>query len=122
MSRSARTLPVLMYRHVNASLDMITVSPQHFAAQMEYLADGVIARSARKQVAAFMLGDVMPENRWLSRLTMAISITGACVFQFFSAATTRFCGAVFSCQQLVCPWRNPSSSGCIGGRAAASVR
>jgi hypothetical protein len=38
MTRHAQCVPVLMYHHISSSPGMITVSPEHFAAQMAYIA------------------------------------------------------------------------------------
>ncbi|KND58002.1 Polysaccharide deacetylase [Candidatus Burkholderia verschuerenii] len=62
MSRRARALPVLMYHHVSTSPSMITVAPQHFAAQMAYLASAGYRTIGAAQLAAFMRGEDVPEK------------------------------------------------------------
>ncbi|SAL30789.1 polysaccharide deacetylase family protein [Caballeronia arvi] len=61
MSRKqARAVPVLMYHHVSTSPGMITVTPAHFSAQMEYLASAGYRTIGSAQLAAFLSGEDMP--------------------------------------------------------------
>jgi peptidoglycan/xylan/chitin deacetylase (PgdA/CDA1 family) len=62
MSRSARAVPVLMYHHVSTSPGMITVSPEHFAAQMAYLASAGYRTLGAAQLSAFLRGEDVPEK------------------------------------------------------------
>ncbi|KNH04851.1 Polysaccharide deacetylase [Candidatus Burkholderia brachyanthoides] len=65
MKRRARALPVLMYHHVSTSPGMITVTPQHFAEQMAYLASTGYRTIGAAQLAAFLEGDNVPEKSLL---------------------------------------------------------
>ncbi|BAN27707.1 polysaccharide deacetylase family protein [Caballeronia insecticola] len=58
--RNARAVPVLMYHHVSTSPGMITVKPEHFAAQMEYLASAGYRTIGSAQLAAFLRGEEVP--------------------------------------------------------------
>jgi peptidoglycan/xylan/chitin deacetylase (PgdA/CDA1 family) len=58
--RHARAVPVLMYHHVSTSPGMITVKPEHFAAQMDYLAGAGYRTIGSAQLAAFLRGDDVP--------------------------------------------------------------
>ena len=58
--RRARAVPVLMYHHVSTSPGMITVKPEHFAAQMDYLANAGYRTIGSAQLAAFLRGEDVP--------------------------------------------------------------
>ncbi|SAK46815.1 polysaccharide deacetylase [Caballeronia hypogeia] len=61
MSRSnARAVPVLMYHHISTSPGMITVNPEHFTAQMDYLAEAGYRTIGSAQLAAFLRGEDVP--------------------------------------------------------------
>ncbi|MDR5779356.1 polysaccharide deacetylase family protein [Caballeronia sp. LZ065] len=61
MSRQrANAVPVLMYHHVSTSPGMITVKPEHFAAQMEYLVNAGYCTLGSAQLAAFLRGEDVP--------------------------------------------------------------
>ena len=60
MSRRARAVPVLMYHHVSTSPGMITVTPAHFAAQMDYLASAGYRTIGAAQLSAFLAGEDVP--------------------------------------------------------------
>jgi peptidoglycan/xylan/chitin deacetylase (PgdA/CDA1 family) len=62
MSGKARAVPVLMYHHVSTSPGMITVSPEHFAAQMAYLAYAGYRTLGAEQLSAYLSGESMPEK------------------------------------------------------------
>ncbi|SAK47976.1 polysaccharide deacetylase family protein [Caballeronia fortuita] len=61
-AKPARAVPVLMYHHVSTSPGMITVSPDNFAAQMEYLARAGYRTIGSAQLAAFLSGEDVPEK------------------------------------------------------------
>ncbi|KQR73780.1 hypothetical protein ASG35_22715 [Burkholderia sp. Leaf177] len=60
MTLRARAVPVLMYHHVSTSPGMITVSPDHFAAQMAYLAEAGYKTASAAQLSAFLAGELLP--------------------------------------------------------------
>lgn len=62
MKRRAKAVPVLMYHHISTSPGMITVSPEHFAAQMEYLARGGYSTIGSAQLAGYLAGEPLPEK------------------------------------------------------------
>jgi len=62
MRGSARAVPVLMYHHVSSSPGMITVSPEHFAAQMAHMAKAGYRTLGSQQLAAFLAGKPVPEK------------------------------------------------------------
>jgi peptidoglycan/xylan/chitin deacetylase (PgdA/CDA1 family) len=57
MKGLACAVPVLMYHHVSPSPGMITVTPEHFAAQMAYLASAGYRSVGAGQLAAFLAGE-----------------------------------------------------------------
>ncbi|WP_321797770.1 polysaccharide deacetylase family protein [Caballeronia sp. J97] len=59
-AKQARAVPVLMYHHVSTSPGMITVRPDHFAAQMDYLASAGYRTIGSAQLAAFLGGEDVP--------------------------------------------------------------
>ncbi|SAL23300.1 polysaccharide deacetylase family protein [Caballeronia turbans] len=59
-AKQARAVPVLMYHHVSTSPGMITVAPENFAAQMDYLASAGYRTIGSAQLAAFLNGDDVP--------------------------------------------------------------
>ncbi|WP_250515926.1 polysaccharide deacetylase family protein [Caballeronia sp. INDeC2] len=59
-AKQARAVPVLMYHHVSTSPGMITVTPDNFAAQMDYLASAGYRTIGSAQLAAFLNGDDVP--------------------------------------------------------------
>jgi peptidoglycan/xylan/chitin deacetylase (PgdA/CDA1 family) len=62
MSGRARAVPVLMYHHISTSPGMITVTPEHFAEQMAYLADAGYRTLGSAQLEAFLRGEDVPEK------------------------------------------------------------
>jgi peptidoglycan/xylan/chitin deacetylase (PgdA/CDA1 family) len=62
MKRLAKAVPVLMYHHISTSAGMITVSPEHFAAQMAYLASAGYTTIGSAQLAAYLAGKPLPEK------------------------------------------------------------
>ncbi|MFM0197958.1 polysaccharide deacetylase family protein [Paraburkholderia strydomiana] len=62
MTRSAKALPVLMYHHISTSPGMITVSPDHFAAQMAHLANAGYTTIGSMQLAAYLGGEPLPKK------------------------------------------------------------
>lgn len=58
--RRARAVPVLMYHHVSTSPGMITVTPDHFAAQMDYLAGAGYRTIGSAQLEGFLRGEDLP--------------------------------------------------------------
>jgi peptidoglycan/xylan/chitin deacetylase (PgdA/CDA1 family) len=60
--RQARAVPVLMYHHVSTSPGMITVTPDHFAAQMDYLASAGYRTIGAAQLAGFLSGEDVPSK------------------------------------------------------------
>jgi len=60
MKGSARAVPVLMYHHISSSPGMITVTPEHFAAQMAYLASAGYRTLGSRQLSAFLTGEPVP--------------------------------------------------------------
>ena len=60
MKGSARAVPVLMYHHISSSPGMITVAPEHFAAQMAYLARAGYRTLGSQQLSAFLRGEPVP--------------------------------------------------------------
>ncbi|SPB13604.1 polysaccharide deacetylase [Caballeronia novacaledonica] len=59
-AKQARAVPVLMYHHVSTSPGMITVTPDNFAAQMDYLARAGYRTISAAQLAAFLNGEDVP--------------------------------------------------------------
>ncbi|SAK48264.1 polysaccharide deacetylase family protein [Caballeronia temeraria] len=59
-AKRARAVPVLMYHHVSTSPGMITVTPDNFAAQMDYLASAGYRTIGAAQLAAFLGGEDVP--------------------------------------------------------------
>jgi peptidoglycan/xylan/chitin deacetylase (PgdA/CDA1 family) len=62
MNRRAKAVPVLMYHHISTSPGMITVSPEHFAAQMAFLARGGYTTIGSTQLAAYLAGEPLREK------------------------------------------------------------
>jgi peptidoglycan/xylan/chitin deacetylase (PgdA/CDA1 family) len=62
MSGRARAVPVLMYHHVSTSPGMITVTPEHFAEQMAYVASAGYKTVGAAELAAFLRGEDLPEK------------------------------------------------------------
>jgi peptidoglycan/xylan/chitin deacetylase (PgdA/CDA1 family) len=62
MNRFAKALPVLMYHHISPSPGMITVSPEHFAAQMAHLADAGYTTIGSAQLSAYLAGEPLPKK------------------------------------------------------------
>jgi peptidoglycan/xylan/chitin deacetylase (PgdA/CDA1 family) len=62
MSGRARAVPVLMYHHISTSPGMITVTPEHFAAQMAYVASAGYKTVSAAELAAFLRGEDLPER------------------------------------------------------------
>lgn len=62
MTRHARCVPVLMYHHISSSPGMITVSPEHFAAQMDYVARAGYTTVGAAQLAAYLSGEPLPRK------------------------------------------------------------
>jgi peptidoglycan/xylan/chitin deacetylase (PgdA/CDA1 family) len=60
MTRTARSVPVLMYHHVSTSPGMITVTPAHFAAQMAHVANAGYRTLDAAQLAGFLAGEPVP--------------------------------------------------------------
>jgi peptidoglycan/xylan/chitin deacetylase (PgdA/CDA1 family) len=60
VTQRARAVPVLMYHHISTSPGMITVSPDHFAAQMAYLAQAGYRTVGARQLGAFLDGEPLP--------------------------------------------------------------
>ncbi|WP_277182845.1 polysaccharide deacetylase family protein [Caballeronia sp. BR00000012568055] len=60
MSGHARAVPVLMYHHISTSPGMITVSPEHFAEQMAYVASAGYKTVGAAELAAFLHGEDLP--------------------------------------------------------------
>lgn len=59
-AKYARAVPVLMYHHVSTSPGMITVTPDNFAAQMDYLARAGYRTIGAAQLAGFLSGEDVP--------------------------------------------------------------
>ncbi|WP_283147483.1 polysaccharide deacetylase family protein [Silvimonas soli] len=59
---SARTVPVLMYHHVSPSPGPITLSPEHFDAQMRWLAQAGYTTLDTAAFAGFLAGEPVPEK------------------------------------------------------------
>ncbi|WP_240975285.1 polysaccharide deacetylase family protein [Paraburkholderia aromaticivorans] len=62
MTKFARAVPVLMYHHISTSPGMITVSPEHFAAQMAYLAGAGYTTIGSAQLSAYLAGEPLPKK------------------------------------------------------------
>jgi peptidoglycan/xylan/chitin deacetylase (PgdA/CDA1 family) len=62
MTKFARAVPVLMYHHISTSPGMITVSPEHFAAQMAYLAEAGYTTVGSAQLSAYLAGEPLPKK------------------------------------------------------------
>jgi peptidoglycan/xylan/chitin deacetylase (PgdA/CDA1 family) len=62
MSGRARAVPVLMYHHISTSPGMITVSPEHFAEQMAYVASAGYQTVGAEALAAFLRGEDLPKK------------------------------------------------------------
>ncbi|KIG01924.1 polysaccharide deacetylase family protein [Caballeronia concitans] len=60
MKGRARSVPVLMYHHVSSSPGMITVSPEHFGAQMAYLERAGYRTLGSQQLSAYLAGEPVP--------------------------------------------------------------
>jgi hypothetical protein len=58
--RQANAVPVLMYHHISTSPGMITVSPDHFAAQMAYLAQAGYRTVVAEQLGTYLAGASLP--------------------------------------------------------------
>ncbi|WP_421377143.1 polysaccharide deacetylase family protein [Paraburkholderia sp. DD10] len=56
----AKALPVLMYHHISTSPGMITVSPEHFAAQMAHLANAGYTTIGSERLSAYLAGEPIP--------------------------------------------------------------
>lgn len=60
LMKQAKVVPVLMYHHVSTSPGMITVSPEHFAEQMAWLAQAGYRTIGSAQLAAWFAGEPLP--------------------------------------------------------------
>lgn len=56
----ASVVPVLMYHHVSPTPGLITVSPQHFAAQMRWLKRQGYTTLKLDALAGFLAGEPVP--------------------------------------------------------------
>ena len=59
---SARALPILMYHHVCPQPGLVTVAPEHFAAQMEWLAGHGYHSVGTAELEAFLRGEPLPKR------------------------------------------------------------
>lgn len=62
MMQSARAVPVLMYHHISTSPGMITVSPEHFSAQMAHLVDAGYTTVGSERLSAYLAGEPLPKK------------------------------------------------------------
>ncbi|SEC31624.1 Polysaccharide deacetylase [Burkholderia sp. WP9] len=62
MTKFARAVPVLMYHHISTAPGMITVSPEHFAEQMAYLAAAGYTTVGSAQLSAYLAGEPLPKK------------------------------------------------------------
>lgn len=58
--KTARALPVLMYHHVSPSPGLVTISPAHFAAQIDWLKRAGWQTVGCAELAAFLDGASLP--------------------------------------------------------------
>lgn len=58
--RSASALPILMYHHVSPAPGLVTVSPQTFRAQMQWLAEHGYRGVGAAELTAFLAGQPLP--------------------------------------------------------------
>jgi hypothetical protein len=56
-----------MYHHISTSPGMITVSPDHFAAQMAYLAQAGYRTVGAKQLSAYLAGASLPAKSLVTK-------------------------------------------------------
>lgn len=57
-----RTVPVMMYHHVSPVHDMITITPEHFASHLAWLARAGYTTLNAAQFAGFLAGVEVPEK------------------------------------------------------------
>lgn len=58
----ARALPVLMYHHVCPAAGLVTISPQNFAEQMQFLAENGWTSLGLADLARFLAGEPIPKK------------------------------------------------------------
>jgi peptidoglycan/xylan/chitin deacetylase (PgdA/CDA1 family) len=60
--KTAKALPVLMYHHVSPSPGLVTVSPETFRDQMEWLAGNGYHTASCDELAGFLAGAPLPDK------------------------------------------------------------
>lgn len=61
-AKHAQALPVLMYHHVCPASGLVTISPQHFADHMRFLAENGWTSLGLAELARFLAGEPMPKK------------------------------------------------------------
>lgn len=59
---ASRVVPVLMYHHISPSPGLVTVSPDHFAAQMHWLKRHGYTALTLDALAGFLAGEPVPDK------------------------------------------------------------